>query len=95
MTRPTSPVAALRRRTVKSRELVAERVLAIGTVMEAAAEAAGKGVCSLLVPLGPASLEGTPAAKTLAEHLAGAILEWEVQVDALRNEQWFLRITWR
>ena len=80
--------------SAQSREKLAREVLAAAVVRKAASDAALKGLNVATLPLGPANLERTEAARELVAAFKGFSFEWVETVGRDGVTGWELRILW-
>lgn len=94
MSRPLPLDVTLARLTLEARETLAEKMLALSVIRDAASAAARQGVNVVLIPIGPAFLGKTSAAKALESSLKGFRFEWIESVGRDGLPHWDVRIEW-
>lgn len=78
-----------------SRERLAAEKLTIEAVKAAGTAAACQGLTGATIPLGPANLEHTAAARELMAALKGFSFDWVEGVARDGERSWELRISWK
>jgi hypothetical protein len=94
VSRPLPLHVILGRLTAEARETIAEQVLSLSAVRDATSAAARQGINMVVIPIGPAFLAKTRAAKALQETLKGFRIEWIEGVGRDGLPTWDVRIGW-
>ena len=77
-----------------TREQLATEKLTFETVKQACTAAACLGLLSASIPLGPANLGNTKAARALQAALVGFTFEWVESIERDGQKVWELRLGW-
>lgn len=80
--------------SLESRELLAAQKLTVEAVREAGSEAARRGLCEAVLPIGCANLAGTKVARELQAALVGFTFDWIETIEKDGTKSWALRLTW-